>query len=335
MGETKRVFAYDALKVLATFLVVFYHTKMLDLGYREGVYYYPNLSQLISLFTACGVPLFFMVNGALTVRRDYDLKKTAIKAARCVFIGYIWGVAMQCVMAIRYHDMSVFSLYNNCYWFMYTLAMLYVVKYVLNKLPHWVRWVAVFALLVYPFLNNLIWDFTALVGNNYGIHWKRTGLFTLYSVVFLYTGDYLTHHYKQISKWALVLAGVVGYGLLVVQVIAAVNFMHRPFEGGNYCFPTVGALLLSVALFAWGMEMRLKEGWLKRYVLFLANNSLGIYMIHMLVMAIAATLFPQIIELDFSLNPIVVAVICLLNMTLSAGISEAIRSTRAGFLLKL
>ena len=75
MKEKKRIFGYDALKVLAAFLVVLYHTGMLDVGYREGVYYYPNLTQLLRLFCACGVPLFFMVNGALTVRKGYDLKE--------------------------------------------------------------------------------------------------------------------------------------------------------------------------------------------------------------------------------------------------------------------
>ena len=285
MKEKERIFAYDALKALAMFLVVFYHVGMLDLGYQEGVYYYPNLTQLIALFTACGVPLFFMVNGALTVRRDYDLKKTVIRAARCVCIGYFWGVMMQCIMAIRYHDLSEFSLYNNYYWFMYTLAMLYVVKYVLNKLPKWIRWCVVIALLIYPFLNNLIWDLIAIHGNNTGIYWRRSGLFTLYSIVYLYAGDYLVHNYKHIAKWSIVLVGLIGFGLLALQATATVNLVHQPFEGGNFCFPTIGALLLSIALFVLGLNWRLKDGWFKRFVLFLANNSLGIYIFHLLITA--------------------------------------------------
>ena len=335
MKARERVFAYDAIKVLAIFLVVFYHAGMLDLGYQKGVYYYPNLNQLLALFTACGVPLFFMVNGALTVKRDYDLKKTVVKAVRCVFVGYIWGVAMQCIMALRYHDLSVFTIFNNYYWFMYTLAMLYVVKFLLNKLPQWCRWCVVIALLIYPFINNLIWDVAALTGNTYGIHWKRTGLFTLYSVVYLYMGDYLSCHHKRLATWLIMLCGAIGFGLLAVQATAAVNLMHRPFEGGNFCFPTIGALLLSVALFVWGLNWKLKDSKLKRYILFLADNTLGIYMIHMLIMAMVGTLFPFIIESDFSLNPLVVAVICLVNMTVSACISEALRKTRLGFLLKL
>ncbi|MBQ6167387.1 MAG: acyltransferase [Muribaculaceae bacterium] len=335
MEEKKRIFAYDALKVLAAFLVVFYHTGMLDLGYHEGVYYYPNFTQLIALFTACGVPLFFMVNGALTVRRDYDLKKTLIKSARCLFVGYIWGLLFQGILAIRNHDLSVFSLYNNYYWFMYTLAMLYVVKFLLNKLPKWCRWCVVMVLLIYPFLNNLIWDFTALTGNTYGVHWRRSGLMTLYSVVYLYAGDYLAHNYKRLSKWVIILVGSIGLLLMVIQVIATVNLMHRPFEGGNYCFPTVGALLLSIALFVWGLYWHLKDGRLKRFILFLANNSLGIYMFHMLLLATAATIFPQIREAEYSFSPAIVAVICIVNMAVSACLSQLLMRSKLGFLLKL
>lgn len=334
-GYGKRIFAYDALKVLAAFLVVFYHTGMLDLGYRDGVYYYPTMTQLLALFTACGVPLFFMVNGALTVSRDYDLRKTVIKAVRCVFIGFVWGLAMQCIMAIRASDLSAFTWHNNYYWFMYTLAMLYVVQFVLNRLPRWCRWCAVGALLVYPFLNNLIWDFVALFGNHTGLHWQRSGLFTLYSVVYLYAGDYLAHHCKLQGKWLLALIALIGFGLLAVQATAAVNLMHRPFEGGNYSFPTIGALLLSISLFVWSFKWRMGEGRLKRFVLFLANNTLGIYMFHMLLLAVAGTVFPQIRESEYSLNPAVVAVICLINMAVSAWLAQMVRKSRLSFLLQL
>ena len=335
MKEKERIFAYDALKALAMFLVVFYHVGMLDLGYQEGVYYYPNLTQLIALFPAISVPLFFMVNGALTVRRDYGMKKTAVKAAHCVFIGYFWGVVMMCIKAIRDHTLSDFSLYNNYYWFMYTMAMLYIVNYLLNKLPQWCRWCVVIALLIYPFLNNQIWDFIALFGNHTGIYWKRTGLFTLYSVVYLYAGDYFAHHYSHKAKWYIIVAGLIGFGLLALEAVAVTNLLHQPFEGGSFCLPTIGALLLTIAVFVWGLKWNMKDGWLKRYVLFLANNSLGIYIIHMLIMAIIGAFFPQIIEMDLTLNPLIVAVISLIYMTVSACISEALRRSKLAFLLKL
>ena len=53
LTEKKRVFGYDALKALAAFFVVLYHVGMVDMGYRDGQYYYPTLVQVLWLFCAC------------------------------------------------------------------------------------------------------------------------------------------------------------------------------------------------------------------------------------------------------------------------------------------
>ena len=334
MKEKKRIFGYDALKVLAAFLVVLYHTGMLDVGYREGVYYYPNLTQMFRLFCACGVPLFFMVNGALTVRKGYDLKKTAVKAARSVFVGYFWGMAMQTIYSIRSHDWPSYTLYNNYYWFMYTLAILYVVSFLLGKLPVWCRWCAVAFLLIFPFATNLAWDIIILRDPSAILpKWGHVGFFTLYSVVYLYLGDYLRHNYKNVNKWLLIFSAIIGLALLLLEAIAVTNYRHEPFDSGNYCFPTMGALLLSIALFVRVKDLRLKDGWLKNFISFLADNSLGIYIFHLLLLATAGTLFSSIRGIQ--LNPVLVVLIVLVNMTVSASLSELLRRTPLRFLLKL
>ena len=334
MKEKKRIFGYDALKVLAAFLVVLYHTGMLDVGYREGVYYYPNLTQIFRLFCACGVPLFFMVNGALTVRKGYDLKKTAVKAARSIFVGFFWGLVMQVIVAIRHNDWSAYAPINSYYWFMYTLAILYVVSFLFGKLPVWCRWCAVAFLLIFPFGTNLAWDIIILRDPSAIMpKWGHVGFFTLYSVVYLYLGDYLRNDDKHINKWLLILPAAIGLALLALEATAVTNYSHVPFDSGNYCFPTFGALLLSVALFVWVKDLRLKEGALKRYISFLADNSLGIYIFHLLLLATAGTLLPSIRGIQF--NPAVVVLIVLVNMTVSAGLSELLRRTPLRFLLKL
>ena len=71
----KRVFGYDAMKALAAFFVVLFHFGINEFEYNEGSFYYPSLAQTLSLFTSCGVPLFFAVNGALTISRNYDFRK--------------------------------------------------------------------------------------------------------------------------------------------------------------------------------------------------------------------------------------------------------------------
>ena len=333
MGDRKRIFGYDALKALAAFFVVLYHVGMVDLGYRDGVYYYPTVTQLLWLFCACGVPLFFMVNGALTVSRKYDFRKSATKAGRLVLSGAFWGLMVMCLYGVLDHNMSHFSLgMVRYYWFLFTLAALYLVSYLFGRLPEWCRWVAVGFLLAFPFLTNLIWDFILLY--NPGItlpQWGHIGAFTLYGVVYLYVGDYLAHH--QVNKWLALPAALVGLGLLAIEATAVVNHGHAPFEGGNYCFPTIGALLLSMAIFIWVKDWTLKEPRLKSMITFLGNNALGIYIFHLMLMILLGRIFPQIIGV--TLHPVLAILAAVAYMFASAGISELIRRSPAGFLLKL
>ena len=328
----ERIFGYDALKALAAFLVVLYHVRMVDFGYREGVFYYPTITQLVWLFCACGVPLFFMVNGALTVPRHYDARKSFTKAGRLVMAGLVWGVVAQLLLAIRHHAMPAVSLSSVAYyWFLFSLAMMYVVNYLLSRLPQWCRWAMIGVLLISPFVTNLLLDIEMLAHPDTTLLRWRHGAFTLYGLVYLYLGDYLARHRGK--RWLALAAGIMGLALLALQATAVVNRSHAQFETGNYCFPTLGALLLSAALFVAIKDWNPSAAWLRRLIVFLGNNALGIYIFHMLLMIVLGGLFPTLKEA--MVHPIVAILIAMLYTLVSAAISEALRHTPLAFLLKL
>lgn len=323
MPGTNRIFGYEALKALAAFFVVLYHVGMVDLGYREGEYYYPTLVQVLWLFCACGVPLFFMVNGALTVHRNYDLKKSATKAGRLVLAGAFWGIVVMCLYAAFNHNMSSFNVgMLTYYWFLFSLALMYVANYVINRLPSWCRFVIIALLLIFPFVTNLVWDVMILVTPSITLpKWGHAGVFTLYGLVYLYDGDYLSS--RPINKWLIIVAAVVGLLLLSMEATAVANYRHVQFEGGNYCFPTIGGLLLSLAVFSWLKDWDIKESPFKRFVVFLGNNALGIYIFHLILMIVVGFLYPQLSIIN--LHPIMAIVVALLLTVISAMISEGLR----------
>ena len=332
MESKKRIFGYDALKALAAFFVVLYHVGMVDFGYEEGVYYYPSISQVLWLFCACGVPLFFMVNGALTVSRKYDLRKSVSKAGRLIVAGVFWALVIMCLKAMSNHDMSAFSLpMLGYYWFLFSLALMYLINFVMGYLPDWCRWALVAVLLIYPFAANLGWDLVILQNPETTLPCWRTGLFTLYGVVYLYMGDCLKNHHGK--KWAAIALALAGLSLLVLEVIATVNVTHTQFEGGNYCFPTFGGLFLSIALFLLIKDYDTGLNWVKRFVSFLANNALGIYIFHLVLMIVLGWIFPVLNGL--MVHPVVAIMIAILYTIASAALSEAIRHTPLAFLLKL
>lgn len=328
----QRILGYDALKAIAAFLVVLYHVGMVDFGYQEGVYYYPTLVQVLWLVCACGVPLFFMVNGALTVNRNYDLKKTLTKSIRLVLIGTFWALVVMCVFAFRDHQLSPFKLESLAYyWFLFSLALVYVINYILARLPHWCKCVVIVLLLLYPFTYNLIWDIMKFYNQNAPFMAWRSGLFTLYGIVYLYAGDYLRqNNYK---KWIPLVSALLGFLLLSIEVIAVVNYTHVQFEGGNFCFPTFGALSLSIAIFLLAKDWNTSNTILKRFVTFLGNNALGIYILHHILMIIVGSFFPFIY--DSFVHPVIALIIALVYTVASAALSQLIRQSRLAFLLKL
>ena len=335
MEQKKRIFGYDALKALAAFFVVLYHVGIVDLGYREGVYYYPTLVQMLWLFCACGVPLFYMVNGALTVSRNYDWPKTRVKFYRLLRAALFWSVVSMIVYEVCKQTTSSFTIRRLFYyWFLYSLAIIYLVNYLLGRLPRWCRHVVVIALLVVPFTTNLIWDVIILLHPEVEVpRWYHIGVFTMYGLVYLYLGDHLGH--RRYSKWIALLSGVLGLALLALEAIAVVNYEHTQFEGGNYCFPTLGALLLSASLFIFIRDCDVKLTWLKRFITFLGNNALGIYILHLLLMVILNAVF---ILLDVSLgidHPIEIILLAIFYVVLSAGLSELLKRTFLAPLLKL
>ncbi len=329
----KRIFGYDALKALAAFFVVLYHCGMVDFGYQEGVYYYPTLIQFLWLFTVCGVSLFFTVNGALTVSRNYDLKKTAIKAGRLLFIALFWGLIVRCVYGLRYNNISMITLGSlHYYWFLYSLAYFYIINYVLSFFPRWCRWGCVAALIIFPFITNYIWNIIIFIDPNVVMpRWGHVGVYTMYGLVYLYAGDYFAH--KKVKKCIPFLCIIVGLALLLFEVTAVANYKHQQYEGSSYALPTLGTLLLTIGIFIWIKDIDFHDCWFKRYIIFLGNNALGIYLFHMLLMAIAGAFIKD--ASSITLHPIIVFMIAIGYTTLSALISELIRRTPLAFLLKI
>lgn len=333
---SKRIFGFDALKALAAFLVVLYHVGMVDLGYRAGEYYFPTVTQLLWLFTAAGVPLFFMVNGALTIGRRYDLKKSLTKAGRLVGLGALWGIVVMALLAARSHDLSCFTPGGILraipyYWFLFSLALMYVATYVLNRLPNWCTWAVICLLLICPFATNLSWDIVRLI--NPGMHfpaWDHIGVFTMYGLVYMYAGHHLAD--KRPKWWTNLIFALAGLALIALECIAVVNAEGAQFEGGNYCFPTLGALLLSVGIFGWGRHWSSSNNAVRAVVAFLGNNALGIYIFHLILMIVVGWAFPHP---NLQVHPVVAVLIAVGYTFASALISELIRRSPLRFLLKL
>lgn len=62
---TKRIIYLDLLKIIARFLVSFYHIGYyyLDYGFIQNTHYIPNLNRIIMNICAMSVPIFLLLVG--------------------------------------------------------------------------------------------------------------------------------------------------------------------------------------------------------------------------------------------------------------------------------
>lgn len=80
----------DLLKCIGIYMVCFYHFNTLNFDFLQGNiknYFYYFIK---GIFSIC-VALFFMVNGALMLNKELNLKKHIKKILKLIILTYIWG----------------------------------------------------------------------------------------------------------------------------------------------------------------------------------------------------------------------------------------------------
>ena len=232
VGRRKRVRYLDWLKLIAAWLVVFYHLAYynLDYGFVSGAVYRPNLNRVLMCFAACSVPIFFLVNGALMFQRHRPWKEPVLKACKILALIVIWYFA------------------RFPHWFFRTLIILYLLFPVLQFLRERYRWLLKLlcaAVLLMPFgYNFLLMCLKGLALADMVPDWtgsmKVTGCFTMYSVLYFCMGPDLV----KCEKWPLrrCLAWIgIGWTLVVAECVIYTNMYQAVWDGVNAAFPTVGA----------------------------------------------------------------------------------------------
>ncbi len=274
----KRIFGYDLIKTIAIILIVNYHLGGIDHGTinPEGLYL-PNYNKLLSLFCAAGVPLFFMVNGALMTPKNLSWKQTISRSLHLLFILFFWKVILQYVICQR-----LLGIYDNMshFWFLGTLSIVYIISYFF-KYHKPIKIIIISLLLIHPFITNFLLDFVVLFSpSSKPLFWNHTGFFTLYAILYFSIGGWFSDkRLSPIFSFGLI---ILGFLLINFEVIVLSNYFHSIYDGVNSSFPTLGALLLSLGFFLLLKDVSAKNLLLNYFFTFIGKNTMGIYLLHVL-----------------------------------------------------
>ena len=281
----KRYTYLDLIKIMSAFMVTFYHFAhgRIDYNYNElNAIYIPNLERCVMSCCAVSVPLFFMVNGALLLSKDRNIKEMLYKIVKIAILIVVW-------YATGFPS-----------WFFKTLIILYFITPMLRCLyvsKRKILYAMLIALLIFPYLYNYAILFMKITDINININFgghevntnelTRTGLFTMYSIVY-YVFGIIIHQSKHIQKRGIYIVLLLcGFVALLMDVVLNTYIEHSMFDGVNASFPTLGAFSMSLGVY--GLFKSFKYGdKAKRLLIMLSPYVLCIYVMHIFVITVVA-----------------------------------------------
>ena len=273
LSMKEREVSFDLIRVLACLMIVLMHSPMPTMGI-SGM-----LLCGVSYCTAPGIGLFFMVSGALllkkNVERTFETKvflqkrftKILIPLIFWIFVG--WGLA-QC--GVENTELSIL-------WFMYCLAGMYLLT------PILLRWLSIANVKEIEFYL-LLWLVTLcvpLVKLLYSVNESDTSwLYYFHGYVGYYVlGFYLQNHWEKRMSMGRKVALLIVF--IAISLVLPVSLFVLKVEVDFYSLFWYLSITVALQCIVWWCVVRRlirNVPALPKFVVELSKLSFGIYLVH-------------------------------------------------------
>lgn len=282
----------DLLRGVCCFTVVLLHctcNRLNSFGEPLSAWY-PHL--VMNSLTAFAVPSFYMISGAYLLGRPQSIRHTLRKRVPSLLIPLLfWSVLYNVVNrhgGVAWLAEMFFQPQTAHLWFMYCILGIYFLLPLLSKaygaLGEKEKIYLIVLLLVVPsVLHDLEHALRRYVQMPYfAVFWPDLGLFFL--------GAFLKEHICALRKYRdlMPLAFVLGWALTAGLTLFASVRDGALDQNFISCIGSIGVMLMAAALpvWMWSHEEKLKKlpERMKSLIHVLGQTSMGIYLIHVLVM---------------------------------------------------
>jgi len=308
MGS-KRIYNYDLIKAFAIFLVCLYHFGTLNYDFLQQPSRSSYILYFISGISSMGVPLFFMVNGAFLLNREYDLKKHLLKTGQIFLLLIFWSTLTLLLTQKAGNEITsitefikavfLFRQYRTKHlWFLQAMIYIYLlfpfIKALYDQKESKYTIYLTLVIFLFTFGNELTSNILNASSYITGI-----AMFTKSEVYFF---DYVSPFYAYCS-FALVyfiIGGLINryagsipyhtyayYGLFLLSLLLLFGIgiikslgEQEPYDiiwGG---YDTVMTLAMSFAVYILLLKVTLTSERLKKIAFLIGSNTLGIYFLH-------------------------------------------------------
>ncbi|MBO7577386.1 MAG: acyltransferase [Prevotella sp.] len=302
--KEERIWAFDILRIASAFAVVLLHVsaEYFDESFYSSEWVFRNF---FGQMTRWCVPVFIMISGALFLQRDDITIEKLYKK-------YIWRILLvYLVWSAVYASFRIGSNTNLLgfigvvisgplhLWFLKMLIGLYmclplfwmIVKD--KKVEIYFIFLSFFVSVVVPLFMFVI----EKTSDNYFQIFTDLGERVKFSMAMGYSYFFVLGHFlvvhplnSRYRKMVYILGIMSVFLLLLFTYIPALQGYHP--DGYYYSYKTPFIYFITAALFVFAQShcMSIRQN-LRRIVLFLSKMSLGVYVVHMLVMYVFSSSF--------------------------------------------
>ncbi len=296
--KMQRNISYDLMRISAAVLVVLLHIAATKSKTLEPSDFDWKVMNFYNCFTRCCVPLFFMLNGAFSLKKDIDIKKLYLKKILPLVAVYIVWSFLYVVDTLGIEKFMQTGLINILkmmvsgkyhLWFIPTLIGLYMLHPILRAIVGYkdgmyVKYYFVLFIcagIIKPTLLLFLTEEHSL----YISLLKKIPVELVSYSGYVLLGYYLTNmHSKKYRPRNLLLAFI---GICIVTAVLCQLYAEGKGEpiGILYSNTTVNSFLEAVVLFLFFRDLKGKYGrTTERIVAYLSPLTFGVYLLHPFVM---------------------------------------------------
>lgn len=302
--KQNRIVFIDFLRIFACFCVLFIHSPgnllCLEYGLNSPRFW---IYQVLSIVSRSGVPIFFMISGAVLINKEEGIKDTwknripRIFAILLIFsaAAYIGSAAVDRDFSISTFFMKLYSSYTNvAYWYLDAYIALLVslpfIKAIARNITEEQFFYMILVVFVFYELRKageyFFFNGNLSVNPNFVPNWMFASI-VLYPCLGYFITYKLDINKLQGKQWILYLSSILCIILssLLSAYYLSINVEPQPAAVGNIhkCFEMVLSLniFLGAKLYFETRELSVK---VKNNIIFVASYTFGIYLVHMFIL---------------------------------------------------
>lgn len=315
MNNKKRYDNIDLLKFIAIFMVITLHVPLYftDFIKTQNI---ENFIQFSFRLISEGVLIFIFVNGFLIINKPFDLKKHIKKVIKVFFIMIFWGIINVIVFSlIRNETLSINKiiketlnlkfthLYSGHLWFLQNLICLYIffpiIKIVHDsnkKVYNYLAITMIFFSVGINFLNSIcqlicklsnIENLSAMILNNFNkINPYINNMFLCYFIIGGIVFEKKNIFENKKNVFYAVMLGLISW-IIAIAFGYTMSKLNNKTYTENFNYNQIYLIITIIGLYALStLYINKNNNLLNRFITSVGKNTMGIYLIHCIILEI-------------------------------------------------